>query len=364
MTKLLAFLIKIYGLLIRLFPPNFRAEFEDQILQDFSDLMNDAHRKGKYPLLQFCVRELINLPINLLHIHLKESSMITALRSQPANLGLRGALVFGLSLGFMILANGVALSIEPRVEYWMSGWLQGLSIRPLLDWTGFVLIGLIFGCLFAVLFGDRSQYLHYMLVGTFGWLLQLCVYNYLEYFFNFRVLLSAQENLYLTNLKIILSGAMFGLIFTLPHSERREVLRTLVIYVAAYPMLTYFYVSMIVNSSISNTALRLAPLAILWLALLGGIFAFAWKYNSNPEMVLLLIAGAMGSIVLKFVVLLVAFLFIPPVPPEGFLYDHPSFWSVVLILTAAHTIFGVLFGFLLGWILGIQKENPLQPVAA
>src|SRR5215207_4719989 len=91
-------LTKIYSYLIYLYPAAFRDEFQEQMLLDFSDMLTDAHQKGKFALLLFCLRELIDFPINLLRTHVERGGVFRILRSQPVNTGLRGAV--GFSIGF------------------------------------------------------------------------------------------------------------------------------------------------------------------------------------------------------------------------------------------------------------------------
>ena len=46
MTNILDLVIKIYHLLLHLYPSPFREEFEEQMLLDFSDMAADSRRKG------------------------------------------------------------------------------------------------------------------------------------------------------------------------------------------------------------------------------------------------------------------------------------------------------------------------------
>ena len=104
MTNILDLVIKIYHLLLHLYPSPFREEFEEQMLLDFSDMAADSRRKGTGNFASFCIHELIDFPISLWQLRCKEGGMLRIFRSRAVNYGLRGALACGVTffLGYII----------------------------------------------------------------------------------------------------------------------------------------------------------------------------------------------------------------------------------------------------------------------
>lgn len=350
--------LKMYSLLLRMYPESFRREFEEQMRLDFSDLAKDAAQRSRFSLLLFCLRELVDFPISLLQAHLKESGMFIKLRTEPLHAAWRGALVFGFAFSLGTLLHSLVFWFEANIKISISAELQFLFERFLLDWIAYhFLTGIAFGLIFAALFADRSKYWHYMLVGTLGWFLQLAANNFLEYFFEIESLLNRQENIYLYNLRSILKGAILGLIFVLAQDDRRKAIGVLTASVIAYPVVTYLYVEWTVD-----TAWRFPALAILWFMLIGCVFILANTFASNRQLLLLVVAGAFGYIVLLFILGFALSGFMPPVPPEGFLYENPLFWPVIRLLLVFNLALGSLLGFLLGWIRGSQKNSDFQQV--
>jgi hypothetical protein len=59
--------LRFYQLLTCLYPASFRAQFEQEILQVVTDLIDEAGRKGKRTFLSTCWRELRDWPYNLIY---------------------------------------------------------------------------------------------------------------------------------------------------------------------------------------------------------------------------------------------------------------------------------------------------------
>lgn len=102
MNSLVSILIAFYSRLLHLYPGIYQEEFAEEMLLDFSDMAMDATRRGIYSLILFCLRELVDFPINLLRIHWRQGHVFMILRSQPAQTGLRGA--FGFGIGFAVIS--------------------------------------------------------------------------------------------------------------------------------------------------------------------------------------------------------------------------------------------------------------------
>lgn len=62
---LVRLLTRLYALLIRLYPPSFRAEFADEMQVVFTEAMAEAAERGKLPLAVVCWREMRDWPITL-----------------------------------------------------------------------------------------------------------------------------------------------------------------------------------------------------------------------------------------------------------------------------------------------------------
>ena len=75
--------IRIYGFLLGLYPSEFRSEFREQMLLDFSDLLSDARKRGKFSILRFCLRVMSEIHLNLPRIYWREGHMVKLFRSQP-----------------------------------------------------------------------------------------------------------------------------------------------------------------------------------------------------------------------------------------------------------------------------------------
>ena len=103
LRALLSILKILYALLLRLFPRQVREEFSGEMLANFLDMAEDVSRKGVFPFILFCLRELIDFPMNLFRIHIKEGYLFRILRSQPINHALRGVLGYGVVFGLTIL---------------------------------------------------------------------------------------------------------------------------------------------------------------------------------------------------------------------------------------------------------------------
>jgi hypothetical protein len=112
MTRIVEIIILVYSFLLRLYPGSFRHEFQEQMLLDFSDIAADAWKKGRAFFALFCLRELIDFPVNLIRMHFQEGPMFKVIHSQPVTYGLRSALGFGIGFAIVIFSS-----------LWLSRWL-------------------------------------------------------------------------------------------------------------------------------------------------------------------------------------------------------------------------------------------------
>jgi hypothetical protein len=141
------FITRVYGLLLRLYPRQFRVEFGDEMQCVFADLVNDAAKRGLTAVLMVCAREMWELPRNVACEHwrgLQKGSVrmndTAALDGHPSSwLGtLTGALPF-LLLGPI----RVLLAYPDPHPAWRG--LQGITLLMSTIYPLFVLVGLVVG---------------------------------------------------------------------------------------------------------------------------------------------------------------------------------------------------------------------------
>lgn len=361
MERVVSVLIRIYAQLLCFYPRSYRREFAGEMLQDFSALAADASRARRLDLFLFCLRELVDFPISLVQAHMKENGMLIRMRAEPLNTAWRGALVFGIASFLGVWLHSLVFWTEANVKILIPDRLQFLFERYVLDWTSTFLTALGFGVLLALLFAGRDRFWHYLLIGALGWFLQLAVLNFLEYFFDFESLLNRQEQIYISNLRVILKGTILGSILVFAQAEGRGVIGALAACVIAYPLATFFTVKWTIE-----TGWLFPALAIVWFMLLAGMFILANIFAPRPLLLLTVLAGAVGYIVLSFI-LAFGFYFtrlMPPVPPGGFAYENPLFWPVIALLSGFNLVLGSSFGWLLGWSWGSQKTEVFERVTA
>jgi len=69
MSSMAHWITRVYGLLLRLYPRQFRVEFGDEMQSVFTDAVNDAARRGLAAVLIVCAREVWELPRNVVREH-------------------------------------------------------------------------------------------------------------------------------------------------------------------------------------------------------------------------------------------------------------------------------------------------------
>lgn len=360
MERVVSVLIRIYAQLLRFYPRSYWREFAGEMLQDFSALAADASRAGRLALFLFCLRELVDFPMSLVQAHLKENGMLMRMRAEPLHTAWRGALVFGSGFFLSVWLHSLVFWTEANVKILIPDRLQFLFERYVLDWTSTFLTALGFGVLLALLFAGRDRFWHYFLVGALGWFLQLAVLNFLEYFFDFESLLNRPQQSYIDNLRFFLRGTILGAILVFARAEGRGVIGALAACAIAYPLATFFTVKWAIG-----TGWLFPALAIVWFMLLASIFILAYAFSPKPQRLLTVLTGAVGLIVVYFILATGFFLtgLMPPVPPEGFFYENPLFWPVTVLLSGFNLVLGSSFGWLLGWSLGSQKTEDFQQLA-
>lgn len=351
MTTVLSIIIKIYGFLLRLYPKAFRSEFEEQMLLDFSDMAYDASLKGMRSFVIFCMKELIDLPLNLLKIYMKDHSMSEVLHSQPVNYGLRGGAAFGIVLALTVPISMFSAFALEKLFFWIDSSYAVAQDFEIIPWIpsalDYLLTGLALGGLLAVLFTDRSKYTRYTLVGMLGWCLYHAVSDILTSL-RFWVFLSDNQLIYFDCTLLAFSGAILGLIFVVANSERRDAARWLTVGVVAYPLFVYLWVERLFALLPFRTPWRFVGLVVLMAILITSVFIFGKKLDKKRKLSPLIIAGTIGYPATRLIMFIIIKLIYPSIVTFNTTFDS----STILISNA---IYGILFGLFLGSILGFQK---------
>lgn len=368
MDKLLFFAIKSYVVLLRLYPSRYRQEFEEQMLLDFSDMATDSGKKGPYSLILFFLHELFDFPMGLLHAHWKENGLSRLFRSQPATMGLRSALGFGLGFAVVAIATWqisfwLFLTFDPWIQSW-SVWYydafrseQGMFLfqRALLL-VSRTLTGLIFGLVFALLLGKRSEYLRYMLIGALGFLISDSVSFVLSEVFGWSFNLSVRQN-YILNVYIFMFiGAVWGAICTLLDHSHRALLRFLAAGTIIYPLSTYIFIRLLFLFQLEAQPWLFVILMIFLLMLLSSVFVVVIKNNRGVPWIV--ITAAVGYPLLSYGLFYLTrdILPWPILGPSGEI-SREAFVTSQLINTAVEAAIGVIFGLILGLLWGYQRKN-------
>ncbi len=125
---------RVYVWIVWLYPASFREQFEQELVDLFSELMSDAARKGLPALLVVCLREFWHLPANLLEAHVSSRSggarslLPLQLDDHTWHTARWGAVGFGIGFAFINLSRYLM-----QVHGWtsigdfFSVWIVGLG---------------------------------------------------------------------------------------------------------------------------------------------------------------------------------------------------------------------------------------------
>lgn len=173
---LLKILASVFGFFVHLYPADFQAEFGEELKSVFEAILKDASQNGGGSVAAVCLRELRDLPINLLRAHLEKKHMIKILHSQPVRFAWKGA--FGFGLGFVVV-NMLGIELQnwffkfvvfqpPFINWFMQPkyqmWLKLAS--ELIPWAVVSVLG---GLLFAAFFAKKGHFRRFAFWGAIGW---------------------------------------------------------------------------------------------------------------------------------------------------------------------------------------------------
>ena len=381
MNGILEIMIRLYAFFLRFYPTAFRSEFEEQMLMDFSDLLQDAGRQGRFSLIRFCVHEALDFPANLLRVHIQQGFVFQVLRSTPVNFALRGALGYGVVFGLAILINeAISLtlykegnSIIGNLQVFFFDLFHTEHGLELIGWIpnaiASLLSGLVLGILFAILFADRPKYGRYILAGTLGWFLHDAITSILWSTADLGFFLGTRHTLYLWRAESVLSGAFLAFTFIAAKSEKREPMHWLLIGALTYPMVSYFYVRLLFKLSIIETPWMFIALMSLMIIYVGSVFVVALRSGVERKTKWMIAAGVVGyplipyaaHVFLIWVALLVPF---PEFPVQGTPVGSSLAWQFMFRLALDNAIGGTIFGLIMGLIFGLLHNKRPQLSAA
>jgi hypothetical protein len=181
MKKRLEMFEKLFAFALRAYPRAYRDEFAEEMLAVFSETIQAAAPKGFFALLKILLREVVDLPSNVIKQHLMEAPMGRSFYSNIISLIAR--LFVGYGVGFFI-ANSLlsasipfAKTVSLIVARWASsyGLTQAfpttdtfLSEISLVFWVGLMIIP---GFVLGLLLGQKKNLLKIMLIWMAAWIL-------------------------------------------------------------------------------------------------------------------------------------------------------------------------------------------------
>jgi hypothetical protein len=225
MKMLLSTLIKSYRYLLHLYPHSYQEEFAEEMLLDFSDMATDASKMGKLSLIRFCLRELVDFPVNLLKIHLEKKPMNPVFHPGAARNILRIAFAFGLALALDNFAGIIAFL--DRLPVWQFvdslGWTEAYKdIQPvLLNLSGLVIGPIFAATVLLALFPEMRPIKRYLPAVAWAFALPAILVNlrstvlkHMDFTFEDTIFAVASY---------IMIGLGFGVVASLISRERRKI---------------------------------------------------------------------------------------------------------------------------------------------
>ena len=170
---------RIFGLYLHLYPAEFQDEYGEELQGDFEALLEESHSISGWEFLAVCLRELRDLPVNLIRTHFEKKRMDGMLHSQSLRFGWKGALAFGLSFVVVnvldslintttvvyVIFNSSVLTMDYQAQ---QIWLPRINVAEnMLSWTAASIVG---GLLFAALFVGKSRFKKFASLGILGFM--------------------------------------------------------------------------------------------------------------------------------------------------------------------------------------------------
>jgi hypothetical protein len=177
---------RIFGHMIHLYPAKFQYEYGEELQSDFDSLLEEARSISGWEFLAVCLRELRDLPINLLRTHFEEKWMYRILHSQSLRFGWKGALTFGLSFVVVNVLDGLVNTALVRFAYFhfqvllmenpaQQIWAPIFNMADnMISWMVASIVG---GFLFAALFTGKYRFSRFAGLGIIGFLVPGLIYR-------------------------------------------------------------------------------------------------------------------------------------------------------------------------------------------
>lgn len=127
------FLHKFYGLLLNLFPKNYREEYGDEVQAVFNLMLADAARQSGLELARVLLQEFNNLPGAIIHEHLRERRKLKMAEKPVSRFDFEPG---SRTESFLALAPFLFFGGIPVIL----GWLQYSGVIPLWFAIAFVLV--------------------------------------------------------------------------------------------------------------------------------------------------------------------------------------------------------------------------------
>ena len=130
--------VNLYGILLRLYPREFQAEFREEMQDIFGSIVNDAAKIGIFSFSRACFFELLDLPVNLMieySSRLRKEWSMKDMRHdiRPFRSAEMGAL--GLLIGFFIIMLGREYLVLPNWWYKADLGMLLITLREVIAWT-------------------------------------------------------------------------------------------------------------------------------------------------------------------------------------------------------------------------------------
>jgi hypothetical protein len=122
MTASIQGVAKLYGMLLRLFPRDFKNEFREEMEDVFTATLEEASKTGVSLVVRACFFELFDLPGNLVVEHLSKLRKGNVVKTKSFEVGRSRAVlmaVLGMMVGW-ILINWVLVSWAYHQNFWNS----------------------------------------------------------------------------------------------------------------------------------------------------------------------------------------------------------------------------------------------------
>jgi len=248
----LKILAAVFGFCVSLYPAYFREEFGDELKSVFEAMLKDASRSGGWSVAGVCLRELRDLPINLLRAHLEKKHMIKILHSQPVRFAWKGALGFGLSFGLFYgleyeLENWFFKSVifQPPVFYLFVQQKYQFWLALASQLIPGIVFSILSGLLFAAFFAEKGQFRRFAFWGAVCWFIPGMIFSIISwgqaYFYWFSSEVYNSEIFYSTSnvLFAILKGALMGIVLGLVTKTKWKKIALILLGAALYSLSIY-----------------------------------------------------------------------------------------------------------------------------